>query len=93
MDERPDAEVLDLGEGFTIDLRQSREWPHYVVEWSLRRRQGDSDYPVASGRVARMPEGDAEALLAGMREDALTAARSHLPPEQPHPSWLRRLFG
>ncbi|HZU12607.1 MAG TPA: hypothetical protein VFB58_07180 [Chloroflexota bacterium] len=92
MDEQPDVEALDLGDDLWIDLQQSREWPKYVVTWSVRRKQGDSDYPVASGRLERMPGGDPEELLAAMREDALAEAKSAVPRQQPPTSWLRRLL-
>lgn len=94
-DDSAGVEELDLADNQFIALEQSREWPKYVVTWSIRRREGDADYPIASGCVERMPEDDIEALLASMRAEAIQQAKAQVQstvPAKSSPSLLDRLF-
>ena len=56
MDDSPPDETVELSADRWIALEFSREWPRYVVTWSVRRRHGDSDFPVVGGRVVREPD-------------------------------------
>jgi hypothetical protein len=81
-DDRLD-EVVELDPERTIAIEISREWPRYVATWSIRRQVGESDYPVQSGRIERMPpqtpeelDGMLEILRSDARAAAVNAART-----------------
>jgi hypothetical protein len=83
-----------------IAVEISRRWPKYVATWSIRQRAGDSDFPLASGELERMPppEGaDLEAELDTLREQARQQALNTLPSEEERrpagKGFLSRLFG
>jgi hypothetical protein len=104
MDESDDEsgnEVFELDADRFILIEVSREWPRYVATWSIRRRSGDTDFPVQSGRVERMPPSDPAELDAALdslrdkaRRDAMNAAQtSGQADEEKKGSLLGRLFG
>lgn len=79
-----------------------REWPKYVATWSIRRQQGDTDYPVQTGRLERMPPADPselDGILDELRAEALqeakrAAGRDHTTEsDKEGKSLLGRLFG
>lgn len=77
MDELESVETLELDEDSFITIEITRQWPRYVASWSVRRREGESDYPVKSGEIERMPPRDPSelpAVLARLRQDAVTQA-------------------
>jgi len=81
VDEAPPTETIELDQDRFISLEFSRRWPRYVVEWSVRQRSSDFDFPLASNTLERPPlpaGGDAEALWGELREEALTQARQAL---------------
>ena len=99
MDEAGGIETVELDDERFIALESTRNWPKYVIEWSVRRRSGDSDYPLAHGEVESMPPTEGETLeemWARLREDALaqaTAASGAEQTQEPKRSFLGRLFG
>jgi hypothetical protein len=101
MENLPSSETLDLDAEHFVLLETSRQWPKYVATWSVRRREGDSDYPVSSGSVERMPpspESPVDDLLADLRSEALAAAEQaagNAPGAavEPNRSFLDRLLG
>lgn len=103
MDEAPPNEIIDLDHDRFIALEFSRRWPQYVVEWSVRQRSTDFDFPLASNTVEKPPlpaGGDPATLWDELREEALGQARQALegmaPSDRPVPqrrSILGRLFG
>lgn len=56
------TEMVDIDAERFISLEFSREWPKYTVSWWVRRRVGESDFPLAEGKVDRLPPGPAESL-------------------------------
>jgi hypothetical protein len=96
-----ETETVELDAGRFIQLETYRQWPKLGVSWSVRQRSGESDFPLKSGVVDRLPKsGDTpEAVWADLRETALSAASeaaNALPPAgsgRPKPSLLGRLFG
>lgn len=103
MDEVPPIETIELDHDRFISLEFSRRWPQYVVEWSVRQRSNEFDFPLASNSVERppLPAGDDPATLWGeLREEALSQAKQALEgvgeSEQPvkeRRSLFGRLFG
>lgn len=68
-----------------IVVEISRRWPKYVASWSVRQQAGDSDFPLASGELERMPPSnpaDLETELDALREQARAEATAALPAEQ-----------
>lgn len=62
MDEFERSEVIEVdGERF-IQLEFARRWPKYTVDWWVRQKAGDGDYPVAHGSVERMPPSGSDDL-------------------------------
>jgi hypothetical protein len=98
MDVEERSEIVELDPDSWITLDFSREWPKYVVEWSIRRRRGDGDFPLATGRIDHMPpRGDEtlEEVQEALRSAALDAARSDpaaASPPPKRPSLLKRLL-
>jgi hypothetical protein len=98
-DERIDIVELDKDRWITLEF--AREWPKYVVTWSVRRRVGDGDFPEQRGRVEQMPPRDGETLedvqgrLRDMAVGAAQEAASQAPQsgETERPSFLKRLLG
>ncbi len=75
MDEGPPDEIVELSEDRWILLVYSRRWPQYVVNWSIRQRSGDSDYPTKAGQLESAPaRGGGEEIWAGLRQRALDEA-------------------
>jgi hypothetical protein len=103
VEEAPPNETIEQEHDRFISLEFSRRWPQYVVEWSVRQRSGDLDFPLASSTVERPPSpagGEPAALWDELREEALSQARQALEgmraPDQPvqqRRSMLGRLFG
>jgi len=94
----PDDELIESNGGGFVRLTYSRPWPRYVVEWSVRRRRGDTDFPVASGEVEAGPEeAESSDVWNRLRERALQAVEEA--GSKPGAgsggkgSWLARLFG
>jgi hypothetical protein len=58
MDDVPADETIELSIDRWIVLAFAREWPRYVVNWSVRQRAGDSDFPLLSGQASLAPERD-----------------------------------
>jgi hypothetical protein len=99
LDDSPPDETIELTEDRWIALAFSREWPRYVVEWSVRRRVGESDFPLLRGRVVREPEsgGSGHEIWCEARDQAVEEANGALDQqvsEQPDGSkgLLSRLF-
>ncbi len=92
--ERVETEDLD-GQQF-VRLSFERRWPKYVVAWSVRRRSGDTDFPVAQGIVERMPPtalDDIDTLWTELRQEALLQAQAAVPAAAPKSkSFLGRMF-
>ena len=99
MDAEERSETVEIDSDRWITLEFSREWPKYVVEWSIRRRVGDGDFPEGTGRVERMPPRDGETLedvQDELRRSAVAEAQeaaSQVPATQERPSFFKRLFG
>jgi len=89
-------ETEDLDEQQFVRLSFERRWPKYVVSWSVRRRSGDSDFPVAQGGVERMPPAasdDVDTLWHDLRQEALSQAQAAVPAQAPNSkSFLGRMF-
>lgn len=89
MDEDRGDEVVELDANSWISVEIERQWPKYVATWSIRRRAGDSDFPLDSGTVERMPPSDPAELddmLVSLRQEAIdqaTAATAGLEHRQP----------
>jgi len=90
------VETEDLDEQQFVRLSFERRWPKYVVSWSVRRRSGDSNFPVAQGGVDRMPPAatdDIDALWDDLRQEALSQAHAAVPAAAPKSkSFLGRMF-
>jgi hypothetical protein len=102
VDEFVGVETIELSEDRFINLESSRRWPKYIVEWSIRQRSDDSDFPLAAGSVERLPEAGEqdldelrEELFAEARAQAMDAAGRLTPtePSDERRSFLSRLFG
>lgn len=99
MDEEAGNEILEIDSDRWVSVEVERQWPKYVATWSIRQRMGDSDYPVQSGTVERMPPAEPselEAMLSELRRDALqqgAAAAETAERPQKRGSLLGRLFG
>jgi hypothetical protein len=97
------SEMIDIDTERFISLEYSREWPKYVVSWWVRQRLGESDFPLAEGRVDRLPSSAGqsldelwEQLRQAALDQAMTAATSSTPAQgekQKGRSILDRLFG
>jgi hypothetical protein len=94
------SETIDLDTERFVSLEFSRQWPKYVVSWWVRQRVGESDFPLATGSVDRLPPGqgeDPESVWNELRQSALdqamTAAPQATAPEPKRRSFLDRLLG
>jgi hypothetical protein len=79
LEEIEHSDTVELEQDRFISLQSSRKWPKYVVDWSVRRRVGDSDFPLVGGTVEQMPpaEGmDLEAMWSDLRQRALAQAQA-----------------
>lgn len=76
MEDAPPDEIVEVTTGQWVALAYSREWPRYVVRWSVRQRAGDADFPVAGGQVEARPSSatPSEAIWSELRQQALDAA-------------------
>lgn len=100
-DDESGNEVFELDADQYILVEVSREWPRYVATWSIRRRAGETDFPMDSGRVEQMPPADPaelDAMLSALRDEArqeaIRAAKSAAPTSTGKgESFLGRLFG
>lgn len=90
----PETEIIDLDERQFVSLEASRVWPKYRITWSIRRRTGDSDFPLASGMVESLPRDDAEEMWRELRSQALDQAMNTAPAKPPRTgTLLSRLLG
>lgn len=80
MEASPPDENVDLSGDRWILLVFAREWPRYIVEWSIRQQSGESDFPVLSGRIVREPDRDrsSEEIWNDARELAIEEASAAL---------------
>jgi hypothetical protein len=83
-----------------IAVEIERRWPKYVALWSIRRRSGDSDYPVAFGELEEMPPkdpADLDLVLDRLRDEArrtaLASAAAQTAPEEQKRGFFSRVFG
>jgi hypothetical protein len=77
----PPDETVELDADRWIVLVFERRWPKYVVSWSIRRRSGESDFPIARGEVEAPPSrdsADGEAIWAELRRQAIGQATASL---------------
>jgi hypothetical protein len=82
MDENRDDDIVELDTNSWISVEIDRQWPKYVATWSIRRRSGDSDYPVLTGTVEQLPPRDAtelDGMLARLRQEAIDQATAAVP--------------
>jgi hypothetical protein len=100
MDEEvnPNAEIVAIGADRYIALERDRRWPKYTVNWALRRRDGEQDFPIATGAAESLhASGESlEELWARLRDQALRQANEAAGAEAPaavRRSLLSRLFG
>jgi hypothetical protein len=94
----PNSEIVDIGADRFIALERVRRWPKYTVTWALRRRQGEQDFPIATGAAESLqaPGDSLEELWARLRDEAFRQAKEVAGPEVPaaqRRSFLSRLFG
>ncbi len=88
------VEIEELDPERFISIEMSRRWPKYVATWSVRRRSGDTDFPMASGEVERMPAEGVDPWE-DLRAQSLLAARVAAQQTEPPPkkrSIVSRLF-
>lgn len=81
-DEYQTLHTYELDPDRWVQVEVTRRWPRYVAAWSVRQRSGDSDFPLASGEIERMPPkhpADLEQELDALREEARSAALSAVP--------------
>lgn len=97
MDEAPPDQTIELDDDRFILIQFERAWPRYSAAWTVRRRSGDSDFPLTSGKVEVLPDRESpenpwESVAAGARA-AATAAAAAWEEERPPRSFLERLLG
>lgn len=95
MENEPSVESLDLDDHHFVSIEMVRQWPKYVVTWAVRRRAGDTDYPVQTGTLERMPPPAGEGvddMLASMREEAIEQARQAAGSVEEEPAGEKRSF-
>jgi len=98
VDSNHEVETVELDSDRYVQLLRGRQWPKYVIEWSVRRRVGDNDFPVVRGVVEALPprEGELTPVWDDLRQAALDeahAAAGTSPTEQRRTGVLGRLFG
>ena len=99
MEDLPMDETIEVDSDRWISLVYERRWPKNVVQWSIRQRVGDSDFPVQRGEVDGVlrPKDDAQALWDSLRSQALdqanAAVASAVPEQKESRSLLDRIFG
>jgi hypothetical protein len=98
MTETPMDETVEIDDQRFIALSYDRVWPKYVVSWSLRQRESEGDFPLASGAADALPprEGTPDALWERLRDQAMEAAQAaaaRAPAAEPHRGLFARLFG
>jgi|SRR5947209_2378423 len=79
MDSVERLETVEIDADHWIQLEFGRRWPKYVVDWSVRRRAGEGDFPLASGSAEGMPprdQGGMDALWDELRATAVDQARA-----------------
>lgn len=92
-------ETIEREDGTFLSLESARIWPKYRITWAVRRRSGESDFPIAVGYVEAMPpaDGNLQAMWTDLRSRALAesgASRRLVSEErEPKKSLFRRLFG
>jgi hypothetical protein len=95
-----ETEIIELASDRFIQLETYRQWPKLGVLWSVRRRAGESDFPLQQGSEEQIPASGqtSDEIWATLRESALAAARDAAGREAPssgegkRPSFLSRLF-
>jgi hypothetical protein len=97
------AETVELDAERFVLLVFSRDWPKYIVSWTLRQRAGEGDFPLGSGAVSSLPPRDGEdldTLWERLRQEALDGANAQAaeaamaaPVAPQRRSLLARLFG
>lgn len=101
MEETEGLETVEIDSERFISLEFSRRWPKYVASWSVRRRSGDSDFPLADGEVEQLPpkgmsaDDVREQLRATALQQAMEAAaqvEGQAGTAEGRGSLLRRLF-
>lgn len=97
MNDGPADELVDLGDEHWIALSYTRRWPKYVVNWSIRRRAGDSDFPLANGELEALPSTgpSTEEIWSRLRQLAVeeATARQQIIPARGKRSLLARILG
>lgn len=100
MDDVPDQEEVEVDATRIISLEFSRDWPRYSLEWSVRFRSGDKNYPIGGGHIEALPERDKPAaqVWEQLRISAMSAAQAAIDAgkgseAESRPSLRRRLFG
>lgn len=79
-----------------IQVQITRRWPKYIASWSIRRKVGEADYPLASGEVERMPprrEADLDTEMDALRDEARSQAMAAIPPDKASMDERRGLIG
>jgi hypothetical protein len=99
MENVPDPEEVEVDATRVISLEFSRDWPRYALDWSVRFRSGDKNYPIGAGRVEALPAQDQQVdeMWEHLRVSAMSAAQGAIEArktaEESRPSLRRRLFG
>jgi hypothetical protein len=98
VEEIPADEMVEVDDRRFILLTFERVWPKYVVSWSVRQREGEGDFPVASGSAEELPSNDAAAdtMWSRVREQALSQANhavGQATPVEQRKGFFARLFG
>lgn len=103
MEEITRSETVDIDDQRFILLEFGRRWPRYVLDWSVRQRAGESDFPLAGGTLDRLPPPsgeDIDALWEELRQEALGQANQAVGSVSPaadqgsvRRSFWSRLFG
>lgn len=99
VDIQPWEETVEIDAERWVALEFCRRWPRYAVDWTVRQKHGDGDFPVARGSVDAMPPGkggSVDEVWDGLRVEALGRARESVVVagggEESQPGLFRRLF-
>lgn len=77
MDEFDAVETVEIDPDRWISLEYTRRWPKYVVDWYVRQRSGDTDFPLATGTVEELPEDrDQDTIHQSLHDRALQQANA-----------------